>query len=78
MGYGDIVKLTSPKKIPTTSGEKVPGASVVLTLISNIATLETINDLASESGQLNKCHSTLPLVGFFVIINVERKKIFVP
>jgi len=31
--------------------------------------------LARENRQLNKCHITLPLVGFFVIIIVERKKI---
>ena len=34
--------------------------------------------LAREDRQLNKCHITLPLVGFFVIIIVERKKNFSP
>ena len=34
--------------------------------------------LAREDRQLNKCHITLPLVGFFVIIIVERKKKFRP
>ena len=31
---------------------------------------------ASRNGQLYKCHITLPLVGFFVIIILERKKNF--
>ena len=29
---------------------------------------------ARESRQSYKCHNTLPLVGFFVIIYIERKK----
>ena len=53
LGYGDIKKLSAPTKILITSGEKVPGASVVLTLISNIATLETLNDLAKINVTMN-------------------------
>lgn len=76
LGYGDIKKLSAPKKIPTTSGEKVPGASVVLTLISNIATLETLNDLASKSGQLKKIISDLVTEMLFGATNQPLFKVY--
>ena len=76
LGYGDIKKLSAPTKIPITSGEKVPGASVVLTLISNIATLETLNDLASKSGQLKKIISDLVTEMLFGATNQPLFKVY--
>ena len=76
LGYGKVDKLSAPKKIPTTSGEKVPGASVVLTLISNIATLETINDLASKSGQLKTIIANLVTEMLFGATNQPLFKVY--
>jgi len=76
LGYGKIQKLSALKKIPTTSGEKEPGASVVLTLISNIATLETINDLASKSSQLKTIISNMVTEMLFGATNQPLFKVY--
>tara|TARA_Y100000310_G_scaffold149903_1_gene149289 strand:- start:41 stop:1954 length:1914 start_codon:yes stop_codon:yes gene_type:complete len=54
-----VDKLSSPKKIPKISGEKEPGATVVFSLINNIATFETISDLSKESKKLQSIVANL-------------------
>jgi len=77
LGYGKIDKITSaPKKIPTTTKDKEPGAKVVLTLIGNVAALEMVQGLAGKSSKLKQVASSLVTEMLFGATNQPLWKVY--
>ena len=76
LGYSSITSLGSVSKIPKLKGDKVPGSTVVLTLISNMATLDTLDDLSAKSKSLKSIVANMVTEMLFGATNQPVWKVY--
>ena len=76
LGYSNIKSLGSVSKIPKLKGDKVPGSTVVLTLISNMATLDTLDDLSAKSKSLKSIVANMVTEMLFGATNQPVWKVY--